>query len=209
MEEPGRVVGWLGGRVERAMVGDHVDPDGEDLAVAGGGDPAAHRIVARERGRHQVLRAVLHPLDRPAGVDRGDDRAHVAWIHRHLVAEPAADIRGDDADLVLGQPGEQRVDGAVGVRRLGRAPHGQLARHRVELRHRPAGLHRRRMRAREHEVLLDDDVGVSEHAVGRRIGRRTPNRRCGCRSVPACRRGSAARRARAPAVGSTTAGSSS
>ena len=30
------------------------------------------------------------------------------------------------------------------------------------------------MRAREHEVLLDDDVGVSEHAVGRRSIARLP-----------------------------------
>jgi hypothetical protein len=168
VEEPGRVLGRLGGRVERAVVGDHVDVDREDPAVSGRGDAALHHVVAREPGRHQVLRAVLHPLDRPAGDDRADDRAHVAWVHRDLVAEAAADVRGDDTDLVLGQSGHQRVYRPVGVRRLGRAPQGQLARHVVEVGDRAAGLHRRRVRARVQHVLLDHHVGAGEHLLGRR-----------------------------------------
>ena len=98
---------------------------------------------------------------------------HVARIHRDLVAEAAADVRGDDANLVLGQSGQKGVQGAMRVRRLCRAPHRELARHRIVLRDRSAGLDRRRVRAREHEVLLDDDVGLREHPVGRRPGRPT------------------------------------
>ena len=33
---------------------------------------------------------------------------------RHLVAEAAADVGGDHADLVLGQPGDERVTGCGG-----------------------------------------------------------------------------------------------
>ena len=117
-EEPRRVLRRLRGRVERAVVGDHVHADGTDLAVLGRRDLAAHVVVAGEAGRHQVLAAVLHPLDRLAGQDRADDRADVAGVDRDLVAEAAADVGRDDADLVLGQAGDDRVQRAVRVRRL-------------------------------------------------------------------------------------------
>ena len=102
----------------------------------------AHQVVAREAGRGQVLRAVLHPLHRLAGDDRADDRADVAGVDRHLVAEAAADVGRDDLDLVLGQPGDDRVQRAVRVRRLRRAPQPQLAGDRVEVGHRAARLQR-------------------------------------------------------------------
>ena len=133
----------------------------------GRGDPAAHHVVAREPGRHQVLGAVLDPLHRPAGQHRARDRADVAGIDRDLVAEAAADVGRDDADLVLGQPGDRRVQRAMGVRRLRRAPHGELAADGVVVGDRAAGLHRRRVRAREQHVLLDDDVGARERGRGR------------------------------------------
>ena len=77
VEEAGRELRRLGGRVERAVVGDHVDPQAGDLAVLGA-HLGLHHVVAREPGRHQVLGAVLDPLDRDAGDDRAGDRAHVA-----------------------------------------------------------------------------------------------------------------------------------
>src|SRR5256885_10074777 len=46
-----------------------------------------------------------------------------------LAAEPSADVGGDDADLVLGQPdvpGHECEDCADRVGRLGRHPHGEL-----------------------------------------------------------------------------------
>src|SRR5690606_3897919 len=52
VEEPGRVLGRVGAGVERAVVGDDVDPQAEDPAVAGGGDLAAHVVVAGEAGGH-------------------------------------------------------------------------------------------------------------------------------------------------------------
>ncbi len=165
-EEPGRVAGGLGGGVERAVVGDHVDGDREDAPVAGGGHAAAHRVVAGEPGRHQVLAAVLHPLHRPAEAERGGDRAHVPRIHRHLVAEAAAHVGRDDPDPVLGEPRDGGVERTVGVRRLRRAPHGQPLGHAVIGGHGAAGLHRRRVRAREHHLLLDHHLGPGEGARG-------------------------------------------
>jgi len=72
------------------------------LAVLGGGDLGGHVVVAREGGRRQVLDAVLDPLHRFAGYDRGDDRADIARIGADLVAEAAANVGRDDMDLVLG-----------------------------------------------------------------------------------------------------------
>src|SRR5207342_3151579 len=103
--------------VEGAVVGDHVDLRARDPPVLGA-DPAAHDVVAREAGRHQVLRTVLDPLDRLAGDDRADDRADVAGIDGHLVPEAAPDVVGHDPDHLLGQPGDLGVHGPVEVRRL-------------------------------------------------------------------------------------------
>ena len=136
---------------------------------AGGRDLAVHVVVPRERGGHQVLRPVLHPLDRAAGHHGAHDRADVPRVDGDLVAEPAADVRGDDPDLVLGQAGDQGVQGAVRVRGLGGGPDGELAAHRVEVGHRAAGLQRRRMRPRVEHVLRDDDVGAGEDGVGGRL----------------------------------------
>ena len=115
------------------------------LPSLGRGDLAVHVVVAGEAGGHQVGAAVLHPLDRTLGDDRADDGEHVAGIDRHLVAEPAADVGGDHLDLVLGDAGDEGVDGAVGVRRLARDVRGQLAGHRVHGGERSARLHRRRV----------------------------------------------------------------
>ena len=48
VEEAGRVLGRLRGRVERAVVGDHVDPDAQDLAVA---SSRRSRRASRSRAR--------------------------------------------------------------------------------------------------------------------------------------------------------------
>ena len=187
-EEPGRVAGRLRGGVERAVVGHHVDGHRQNPTGASGRDPPRHRVVAREARRHQVLRAVLHPLDRPARRQRAHHGAQIARIDRDLVAEAAADVRRDHADLVLRQAGDQREQRAVRVRRLGRAPDGQLARDLVVVGDRAARLERRRVRAREHHLLLDHHVRPRERGRARRRRRRPPSRRRGClRRVPEAR----------------------
>ena len=91
VKEPGREPRGLGGRVKRAVVGDGVDAQAGDPAVLGA-DRRAVQVIAREPGAREVLGPVLDPLDGRAGDDRGGDRADVARIDRHLVAEAAADV---------------------------------------------------------------------------------------------------------------------
>ena len=112
VEEPGRELRRLRRRVERAVVGDDVDAQAGDLPVLGA-DLALHEVVAGEARGHEVLRAILDPLHRHAGDDRAGDRAHVAGVDRHLVAETPADVRAADPDHVLREPRDVRIDGAV------------------------------------------------------------------------------------------------
>ena len=135
-----------------------------------------HDVVAGEAGRHQVLGAVLDPLDRHAGHDRAGDRAHVARVDRHLVAEAAADVLAADPDHVLGEPGDVRVDRAVRVRRLVAVVDVELAGLRVEVGDDPARLERRRVAARVDDVAADDRVGLGERAVGRLLVAGLPGR---------------------------------
>ena len=95
--------------------------DRDDAPRRRGGDRAAHRVVAREAGRHQVLRAVLHPLDRPAGAHRrrrrrtrspGTPAPCCRSRRRRRARSPGSGARR------ARDPGVER---AVGVRRLGRA----------------------------------------------------------------------------------------
>ena len=166
-EEPRRVLHRGRDPVEGAMVGEHVGTNGEDLAVLGGGDLAAHDVVAGEAGADEVLVAVLHPLHRLAGDDAGDDGAHVSGVDRDLVAEATADVRRDDPDLVLREPGDDRIQGAVGVGRLRRRPQREPAVDAVVVGDGAAGLHRCGVHARVDDVLRDDDLGTGEHRLGR------------------------------------------
>jgi hypothetical protein len=165
-EEAGRVLGRLRRGVERPVVGQHLRPDGEDLALARGRDLALHDVVAGERGAHQVLGPVLDPLDRLAGDDRADDGADVAGVDADLVAEAAADVAGEDPDLVLGDARDHGVERPVGVRRLRRLVQGQLAVDRVVVGDRAAGLHGRWVHPRVDDLLADDDVRAGEDGVG-------------------------------------------
>ena len=60
-------------------------------------------IIARERGRGEVLDAVLDPFHRLAGDDRGHRRTDVAGIGTDLVAKTAADI-ADQAPTLNDDP---------------------------------------------------------------------------------------------------------
>ena len=151
---------------ERAVVGVGVDPDAEDLAVAAQRQLAVQVDVPGEAGGDEVARLVLDPLDRPLQQDRGQDRADVPRVDRHLVAETAADVRGDDPDHVLGQLGHQRHRGPDDVRRLGGHVDGELGGGPVEVRDRPAALDRAWVRARVVQLQLRNKVGLLEGPVG-------------------------------------------
>ena len=135
-----------------------------------------HDVVAGEPGGDEVLGAVLDPLDGHSGHDRAGDRAHVARIHRDLVAEAAADVLALDPDHVLGEPRDVRVDRAVGVRRLVAVVDVELAGLRVEVGDHAAGLERRRMAARIDDVARHDGVGLGKRAVRRLLVTGLPGR---------------------------------
>ena len=52
-----------------------------------------HYVVTGEAGADEVLRAILHPLDRLVQNQGGDNGAHIARVDGHLVAETTADVR--------------------------------------------------------------------------------------------------------------------
>ena len=91
---------------------------------------ALHVVVACEPRGDEVLGAGLDPLHRPPDHERRRGGDHVARVHRHLVAETAADVGADDPDVLLGQSGDHREHGAVRVRCLRRHVDRRLARRR-------------------------------------------------------------------------------
>jgi hypothetical protein len=151
---------------ERAVIGVGVHPDAEDLAIAAQGQLALEVDVPGEPGGDQVPGLVLDPLDRALQQDRGQDRADVAGVDRHLVAEPAADVRRDDPDHVLGQFRDHGHRGPDDVRRLRGHVDRQLGRRPVEVGDGRAALDRRRVRARVVQLQLGDDIRLLEGPVG-------------------------------------------
>ena len=198
VEQAGLELARLGVGVGVALVGQHVDPQAEHLAVVAQGQLALHVEVAGEPGGDQVAGAVLDPLDRPPDQQRGRGGDHIAGVDRDLVAEAAADVGRDDLDLVLGQAGDQREHRPVGVRGLGGHVDGGLAGDRVDVGHAAAGLHRGRVAAGV-EGVEARPPGRPRRRPGRWPRRRPPpSGRCGCPACLPCRRGSPGR----PAPGS-------
>jgi hypothetical protein len=72
VEEAGRPFRRIGAGVERAVVGKHLDAKSGDLAFLAGRDLGGHVVIARERGRGEVLDAIFDPFHRLAGDDGGD-----------------------------------------------------------------------------------------------------------------------------------------
>ncbi len=99
-----------------------------------------------------------------------------ARIKADLVAKAAADVRRDDADLVLGDSGDQRRNGANGMWRLESPPH------RAEPRYRDAGRVHPDLAGIEHAkaenvAILDrasaDDLGKEADADAHQLARFT------------------------------------
>jgi hypothetical protein len=154
---------------ERAVVGVGVHPEAEDLAVPAQRHLALEVDVAREPGGDEVAGLVLDPLHRALEQDRGQDRADVAGVDRHLVAEAAADVGRDDPDHLLGDLGHHRDRGPDDVRRLAGHVDGELRGGPVEVGDRAAALDRRRVAAGVVQFQLGDHVGLLEGPVGARL----------------------------------------
>ncbi len=137
--------------------------DGEQRAVVGGRHPVVHLVrVPLDRGL-QALLAAEGDLDRPAG-DVGGDRRHRLEGDLQLAAEPAAERRGDDPDLLARQVEHLHQLLAGLERRLGRRVHGDRAvgSHLGEAHQ---WLEIGMVLALGREVSLDDVRGVGEHGV--------------------------------------------
>ncbi len=161
-------------RIERAVIGQRRKSQRLDAAVLVGREFANAVVVARKAGRRDVLDARLDPLDRHARDDGRDDRDHVPRIHRHLVAEAAADVAADDADLALGQAREHRNDGTQQVRYLRRDVNRQLAGDLVERGDAAAGLHRAGVHPGVEDFLAHRHGGAGEGRIGRGLVARFP-----------------------------------
>ena len=92
-----------GARIDRigADAGEVVDLEGGDGAVLPDADLALHAMVARVNVGDEAFQPVGDELDRPLQQLRQRHHRHLVGIGMHLDAERAADILGDDADLML------------------------------------------------------------------------------------------------------------
>jgi hypothetical protein len=90
---------------------------------------AAHAmdLAARLVGRHEMLVAVLDPLDRPAEAQGGGAGQDVLGIKLAADAKPAADMAFVQMDAAGRQPEHGFEGRAIVVRHLGRAVHSQDA----------------------------------------------------------------------------------
>ena len=88
------------------------------------------------------LAARGHPLDRPSERERQRDGGEVVLVDVDLDAERAADIGRDHAHALLGQVEQVGQHGLHHVRHLGRHPHREAARGRLEVGHEAARLDR-------------------------------------------------------------------
>ena len=160
-EQTSGVLGGLGACVRVSFVLEYANLEGSQLAVLGP-HLRRHVVITAEGIRCQVVGSILNPFDRlPRGQSRHDG-AHVPWVHVHLAAESASDVRGDEANLVLWQLGDEGEHGSDGVGGLRGDPEGQLPGDLVHLGDATARLDGRHVEAREVDVLLDHGIRLLE-----------------------------------------------
>ena len=133
---------------------------------------ALDAVVAGVDVGDEALDPVGDEFHRPLEQLRQRHRRHLVGVGVHLDAERAADILGDDADLVLLQAEMQGEQVLHHVRRLRALVHGQALIARA-----PVGDDRARLVgdagvAAEHEGGLHHSVGLGERLVGVAHGQR-------------------------------------
>ena len=152
-----------------AEIADDVEAHGEEGAVGIERDLADREVVAALRAGDEVLAALRHPLHRPVQPARGLGRQGIFAVGEGLGAEAAADIAGDDADLVLRHPEHARQGLAQAVHALARDGEGEALRARIVLGDDAAGLHV----VGDQALVLDLDLhhlgGLGEGGVDRRL----------------------------------------
>ena len=116
-------------------------------------------------GRDHVLDAVFDPFHRPAQRQRQMRANELFRIDRRLLAEAAAGVRDDDANVVLGHA--QMLGEIVPhhIRKLVAHPHGQRERVFAIAGDAAAPLQAQRLLAADLELPLHHDIGVAEYLV--------------------------------------------
>ena len=126
-----------------------------------------HHALAAVVGGDELLAAREHQLARPArGARQGGDVGLV--VELALAAEAAAQVRDDDAHLVLGQAERVGDAGAGAERHLRGRPDGDLR--SLPLRDHRMRLDRHGVRHVGHVAALDDGVGRRHRGVGVALG---------------------------------------
>src|SRR3972149_4823697 len=92
VEQAGRELRGVRRRVGVAVVGDGLDLEAGDAAFLRGAQLGVDVVVAGERVRLEVLRAILDPLDGLSGGEAGHHGQDVARIDRHPAPQAAADV---------------------------------------------------------------------------------------------------------------------
>jgi len=121
-----RVVGDVhAARGVGAVLMDHGAADAEDTPVVIDRDFGIPVLIALHGGGDEMLAPVLDPFDRPVQHDGGQGYCYILGIDHQLGAEAAADIGGDDANLIF--VAAQHIDENPQRRmwHLGRAPQGK------------------------------------------------------------------------------------
>src|SRR5262249_15461812 len=84
-------------RIPRAAIDDELIAQRQDAAVVVKADLDIVDLVARMAGAHQMLAAVLNPLDRPPQPSGPEPNQQVSRVDVPLEAETAADVERDAA----------------------------------------------------------------------------------------------------------------
>ena len=138
------------------------------VMVAGAGHPDLRfdAVVAGVDVGDEALEPVGDELDRPSQQLRQRRRRHLVGIGVHLDAERAADVLGQHAHLMLGEPEVQGEQVLHHVRRLRALVDGEALLARIPVGDDGARLVGDAGVAPEHEGRLDDLVGGGKALVG-------------------------------------------
>ena len=139
-----------------ADIGDHVGLERDQLGVLVEGAGERDGLVAAVKGGDQVLAPVLGPGHRTLELARQPHQHDVFGRERHLLAEAAADVGRDHAQIGLRHAEHVGDGGAHEMRHLRGAGQRHAAGRRIEGGVAGARLHRRRVLPVRARVEFDD-----------------------------------------------------
>ena len=149
-----------------AEIRHHAHAERRDAAVGVHRRLHVGRVRPPVSGRRHVLGARLDPPERDAPQPGQRRNRDIFRIGAELHPEAAADLRRDDADLVLGHPERVRQPAAEHVRRLVTGPHHEPAGRGIGGGEDGARLHRDPRETLAVHALLDHAMGFREGGVG-------------------------------------------